>query len=133
MRGLNSNYLLLAAAAVVLYVYSKGRQVVEAGQNALKPITDPIGNVIGHIRYGSPGSGVQATESYIVLRRRDFPSGTMTESAYTAALTMHRQNASILQTVLTPSRQLKTMYAQALSVSDPIIVTDDGAIHRMEH
>lgn len=134
MRGLTKeqvNLIFVAALAVgAVWVYRKSGAFVKAGQQAFKPLTDPIGKALAELRYGEAGSGVQATDSYIVLRARDFNSfGIMSESAYTAASRMHSQNVLILQRVLTTGRQLKQPYLNALKQNDAIIITLDREIH----
>lgn len=135
MPGLTSKQLNMAIAAALalalLWVYRRAGAVVTAGQDAIKPITDPIGKALAEARYGAPGSGVQSTQSYIVLRQRDFSSaGVMNESAYTAASKMHASNVSILQRVLTVGRRLQEPYLSAVKSNSEIIVTLDGSIHK---
>lgn len=127
------NLIIVGALGVaVLYLVKKGGQVIDAGQDLIKPVTDPLGKAIAEIRYGAPGSGVQATESYVVLRQRDFDQyGTMKESAYIAASGMHSNNARILQVVLSPARVLREPYRSALAKADPIIITPDGKINTL--
>ncbi|MFN3711575.1 MAG: hypothetical protein ACK4GU_13440 [Alishewanella aestuarii] len=104
-------------------------QAHNLGREVIKPVTDPIGKAIADLRFGAPGSGVQATESYIVLRRRDFTSGSLSESAYIASLSAHPNNIKIWQSVLTPTRTLREPYKTALTNNDPVIITPDLKIN----
>lgn len=99
-------------------------------KNSSNHIVDTVKKVFGSSDDGDK-AGVQSTQSYIVLRQRDFSSaGVMIESAYTAASKMHASNVNILQRVLTVGRRLQEPYLSAVKSNSEIIVTLDGNIHK---
>lgn len=74
------------------------------------------------------GSRVEATSAYIVIRARDFDSlWRMKETAYKAAVGMHKDNKAILDKYVLSSMSLKPAYQGLVKTADFVIIYPDGS------
>lgn len=126
LSQVNLNTLTNAAVLVgLVYAAYQLKKLHNAGADFLAPVSGALGRAWSKL---ATGPGVEATYGGVILREKDFTGGTMKELAYTAQLTMHQDNAQVLQMILTPSRQLKEPYRSTLAVHGVIFVTPQGDI-----
>lgn len=86
--------------------------------------------------------GVEATSAYVVIRARDFNSSwQMTDTAYKAAVGMHKGNKDILEkyvldntsttmvgwSVLLPNPKLKPALQKLVKTTDFVVIYPDGS------
>ena len=75
------------------------------------------------------GSSVEATSAYVIVRKRDFNSSwQMSESAYKAAVGMHKDNKAILQTYVLNGMGLKPNLQNLVKLTDYVAVFKDGSM-----
>jgi hypothetical protein len=75
------------------------------------------------------GSSVEATSAYVIVRKRDFNSDwKMSESAYRAAVGMHKDNKAILQTYVLNGMGLKPNLQNLVKLTDYVAVFKDGSM-----
>jgi len=74
------------------------------------------------------GSRVEATSAYIVIRARDFDSKwIMKETAYKAAVGMHKDNKAILEKYVLTGAALKPAFQQLVKTADFVVIYKDGS------
>lgn len=72
--------------------------------------------------------GVKATSAYIVIRARDFDSQwRMKDTAYLAAVKMHKDNKAILDKHVMSGGTLKTAFRNLVKTADFVVIYPDGS------
>lgn len=144
----------VVAVGVLLYRSGFGSTLIKAGAGVAKAADSALENIgtsgqavwkwyentsgkglqqLGEIANGNFsqafGSSVEATSAYVVVRRRDFSSSwQMSESAYKAAVGMHKDNKAILQNYVLNGMGLKPNLQNLVKLVDFVVVFKDGSM-----
>ena len=119
-------YLPAVAALAVLgagvYYF---RQIQQAGQQAIKPLTDGLFNAY---QWLNPPKHVEATSAFITIRHDQLVDGRMPRFRIDALSNMHPDNGAILDKILTADGVLIAPYKQAAAQYGLIGVDLNGSI-----